>query len=72
MKIHLRKIDKNLLRDEYSYIYTLSFWENVSDANLEKVHKLHSSINRCNQNVKLILEFLERKKALESAEQRLK
>ena len=33
---------------------------NVSDANLEKLDELTNKINRCNKNVKLVLELLEK------------
>ena len=34
--------------------------ENVSDTNLEKLDELTNKLNRCNKNVKLVLEWLEK------------
>ena len=34
--------------------------ENVSDTNLEKLDELTNKLNRCNKNVKLVLELLEK------------
>ena len=34
--------------------------ENVSDTNLEKLNELTNKLNRCNKNVKLVLELLQK------------
>ena len=34
--------------------------ENVSDTNLEKLDEITNKLNRCNKNVKLVLELLEK------------
>ena len=34
--------------------------ENVSDANLEKLTETTNELNRCNKNIKLVLELLEK------------
>ena len=34
--------------------------ENVSDTNLEKLDELTNKLNRCNKNIKLVLELLEK------------
>ena len=34
--------------------------ENVSDTNLEKLDALTNKLNRCNENVKLVLELLQK------------
>ena len=34
--------------------------ENVSDTNLEKLTEITNKLNRCNKNIKLVLELLEK------------
>jgi len=34
--------------------------ENVSDTNMEKLDELTNKLNRCNKNIKLVLELLEK------------
>ena len=34
--------------------------ENISDANLEKLTEITNKLNRCNKNIKLVLELLEK------------
>ena len=34
--------------------------ENVSDTNLEKLDEITNKLNRCNKNIKLVLELLEK------------
>ena len=34
--------------------------ENVSDSNLEKLDEITNKLNRCNKNIKLVLELLEK------------
>ena len=34
--------------------------ENVSDTNLEKLEELTNKMNRCNRNIKLVLELLQK------------
>ena len=34
--------------------------ENISDANLEKLTEIANKLNRCNKNIKLVLELLEK------------
>ena len=34
--------------------------ENISDANLEKLTEMNNKLSRCNKNIKLVLELLEK------------
>ena len=44
--------------------------ENVSDSNLEKLDEITNKLNRCNENIKLVFELLEKlSKASENKKQ---